>query len=280
MKNLLKSKIFLNFAAMKYSIITINYNNQSGLKRTIESVVRQESIDYEYIIIDGGSVDGSVNVIKDYADKVDYWVSEKDHGIYHAMNKGVVHAHGDYCIFINSGDLFYDNHVLERIDSLSLKEDIIVGKLISDKDGKELFSPPHHLISMYYLYSGTVPHQSSFIKTELLRLYPYDENLEIVSDWKFFVQAIVLHNCSVRHINEIIAKFDVNGLSTSNPDKMWKEKEQVLEDILPARILDDYRRMKDSECLTQTITSQLRQHYRLDRLLFFLGSIILKFLKK
>lgn len=265
---------------MKFSVITINYNNRLGLEKTIESVVGQTCDDYEYIVIDGGSEDGSVNVIKVYEKDINYWVSEKDSGIYHAMNKGVVHAHGEYCIFMNSGDMFYDNNVLKYIDSMCIKEDIVVGKLISQADGKELFSPPNYNISLYYLYSGTVPHQSSFIKTDLLRFFPYDEKLKIVSDWKFYVQAIVLQNSSVRYVDNVVASFNIDGLSTSNPSKMWKEKEQVMEELFPSRILDDYRRMKDSECLTQTITSQLRQHYRVDWFLYKLGSMILNFIKK
>ena len=86
---------------MKYSVITINYNNKEGLHHTIKSVLGQICDDYEFIIIDGGSTDGSAEVIKEYVEKVDYWVSEKDKGIYHAMNKGVIQANGDYCIFMN-----------------------------------------------------------------------------------------------------------------------------------------------------------------------------------
>jgi glycosyltransferase involved in cell wall biosynthesis len=263
---------------MFFSIITINYNDKSGLRRTIESVASQTYVDYEYIIIDGGSTDGSVDVIKEFASDIDCWVSEKDRGIYHAMNKGVLQAHGDYCLFLNSGDAFYDKSVLEHIAEKGLKEDIIVGKLVSFTNDY-LFNPPSRLISLYYLYSGTVPHQSSFIKTDLLRQYPYDEQLKIVSDWKFFVQAIVLHNCSVRYIDEIVARFDTNGVSTTNPDKMWKEKEQVLAELFPPRVLADYQHMKASECLTQTLTPRLRQHYTIDKILYHIGKFFLKFVK-
>lgn len=98
---------------MKLSIITINYDNKEGLLKTILSVVNQINHDYEYIIIDGGSNDGSVDIIKDYADKIDYWVSSKDKGIYNAMNKGIDVAKGEYCIFMNSGDTFYDSNTLK-----------------------------------------------------------------------------------------------------------------------------------------------------------------------
>ena len=265
---------------MKFSVITINYNNCEGLRRTIESVIGQTFNVFEYIVIDGGSTDGSVEVIKNYSDRIDYWVSEKDRGIYHAMNKGVAQAHSEYCIFMNSGDSFFDDKVLERIADYEIDEDIVVGKLISNGKGQVLFAPPQqHQISLYYLYSGTVPHQSSFIKTELLRMYPYDESLKIVSDWKFYVQTIILHNCSVRYVDEMVARFDMDGVSTSHPEAMWKEKEQVLLEMFPQRVLVDYKRMKASECLTQTLTPQLRQHYRIDKFLYRLGKRILNLTK-
>ena len=261
---------------MKYSVITINFNNQRGLYHTISSVVNQKFDDYEYIIIDGGSTDNSVGIIQEYTDKIDYWVSEKDNGIYHAMNKGVARAHGDYCIFMNSGDCFYDDNVLRRFADIVFEEDIIIGKLISNVTRQILFTPPIQMVSLYYLYSGTVPHQSSFIRTELLRLFPYDESLRIVSDWKFYVQAIILHDCSVRYIDDYVATFDLEGISTSYPDKMWKEKERVLLSLFPRRVIADYKNMKDSECLTQTLCPQLRQHYRIDKFLYNLGKMFLR----
>lgn len=112
---------------MKISIITINYNNVEGLKRSIESVVNQTSKDYEYIIIDGGSTDGSVDVIKLYSNRIDYWESEPDRGIYHAMNKGVKLATGEYVIFMNSGDKFYSNEIIADFIKLNPKEDILSG---------------------------------------------------------------------------------------------------------------------------------------------------------
>lgn len=265
---------------MQFSVITINFNNGEGLRHTIDSVISQTCHDYEYIIIDGGSTDDSVNVIKLFSDKIDYWVSEKDRGIYHAMNKGVNLAHGQYCIFMNSGDCFYDSSVLEQFKNIGMEEDIIIGKLLSSELYEDLFQPPKRDISMYYLYSATVPHQSSFIKTELLRLYRYDETLKIVSDWKFFVQAIVFHNCSVRYVDDYVATFDLEGISTSNPEIMWKEKEQVLSSFFPTRVLEDYKRMKASECMTQTLTPQLRQHFRIDKFLYNIGKRILNIIDR
>lgn len=99
---------------MKLSIITINFNNEKGLKKTLESVSIQTYKNFEFIIIDGGSTDNSVNIIKEYQPIITYWLSEPDKGIYNAMNKGIAQAHGEYCIFMNSGDTFYDASTIEK----------------------------------------------------------------------------------------------------------------------------------------------------------------------
>ncbi len=261
---------------MKFSVITINFNNHEGLRRTMQSVVNQTYRDFEYVVIDGGSTDGSTEVIKEYSNNVHYWVSEPDHGIYHAMNKGVVQAHGDYCLFLNSGDFFQNDKVLETVGGFALAEDLLVGKVISAKDGTNLFLPPKREISLYYLYSSTLPHQGTFIKTNLLRKYPYREDLKIVSDWAFFIEVIIFQHCSIKFLNHIVAVFDTEGLSTSSSKEMWKEKEKVLNALFPTRVLKDYELMKQSECLTQMLTPQLRVYYTLDKILYKLGGLLIK----
>ena len=261
---------------MLVSVITINYNNCRGLHQTILSVVHQEYQNFEFIVIDGGSTDGSLDVIKDYSENITFWVSEKDRGIYHAMNKGVAQAHGDYCLFMNSGDCFYDKDVLGRVVNSSAIEDIIVGKVSIDKYDHIISPPPLNGLTLYHLYSGAIPHQGAFIKTVLLRKYPYDENLKISSDWKFFVQTLILDNCSIRYLDIFVSRYDMNGVSSSNPELMRKEKDETLKKLFPIRILEDYRRYKLSECLTQTLTPQLKVNYGIDRLLYNLGRILLK----
>ena len=264
---------------MLFSIITINYNNCEGLRQTIGSVVSQSFHDYEYIIIDGGSTDDSVNIIKSFSDKIDYWVSEKDHGVYHAMNKGVAQAHGEYCIFMNSGDCFYNQIVLERVNEANPTEDVVVGKVAIDSQDHIISPPPKGNLTMYHLYSGSIPHQGSFIKTELLRKFPYDENLKISSDWKFFVQTLIVNNGSIRYHDGFVARYDTDGLSSNNPRLMRQEKENVMAELFPPRILADYQTMKESECLTQSLTPQLRQHYGIDKFIFKLGKILLGLIK-
>ena len=265
---------------MRYSVITINYNNCEGLLQTVRNVLGQTCKDFEYIIIDGGSTDGSVEVLREYGDKISFWISEADSGIYNAMNKGVTHAHGDYCIFMNSGDLFYDESVLERVNAINHTEDIVVGKVVVDRHDHIISQPPKDELTMYHLYSGSIPHQGSFISTKLLRKYPYDESLKISSDWKFFVQTLILDNCSIRYLDEFVARYDTDGFSSLNPKLMRQEKESVMSALFPPRVLADYCKLKESECLTQTLTFQLRKHYGIDKLLFRLGSLLLKLQKK
>ena len=267
----------LYLCKMKFSIVTINYNDVDGLNHTIESVIAQSYNDYEYIVIDGGSTDGSLDIIKNYSESIAFWISEKDRGIYHAMNKGVEHAHGDYCIFMNSGDRFFANSVLEQVAINTTNEDIIVGKVTID-DKNTIISPPpiSGELTLYHLYSGAIPHQGTFIRTELLRKYPYDENLKISSDWKFFVQTLILDNSSIRYLDIYVAKYNIDGVSSSNPELMRKEKDEVLASFFPPRVLADYKQMKQEECLTQTLTSQLKKNYGIDRLLYNIGRFLLK----
>ena len=221
---------------MRYSVITINYNHEEGLKSTIESVLCQVSTNYEYIIIDGGSTDGSVDVIKEYAKNISYWVSERDNGVYHAMNKGVGHAHGDYCIFMNSGDCFHSSNVLESVEKY--KEDIICGQVSTFPSG-------HHksTISLVDLMRISLPHQAMFIKRELLLKHPYDEKYKILSDWKFCLETIIIDNCSFHAIEVIIADYESGGISTNSNGLLPKEREHILKELFPPRILTDYQRL-------------------------------------
>lgn len=211
---------------MKLSIITINYNNLEGLRKTIESVVNQTWRDFEYIIIDGGSTDGSLDVIKEYSDKIDYWVSEPDRGVYHAMNKGIDVANSEYCIFINSGDCLYCKETLSLIATQLDVASIIVGTLHLDT-GEEWLAPRE--ITLPYLYESSLPHPASFIKTSLLKKYHYDEELRIVSDWKFWVQILLMDGESYSPLDQIVSIFDTSGISMSNVELAKKERIHVLE---------------------------------------------------
>ena len=225
---------------MKISIITINYNNREGLRKTIDSVVNQTYKNIEYIIIDGGSNDGSADYIKQCDNNIDYWVSEPDNGIYNAMNKGIKIATGEYCIFMNSGDSFYSADVLDKIVPLLGDFDIVYGntEYTDGKVRRSIDEPPY----FSFLYVSSFSHQSTFIRTELLKKYLYDESLKIVADWKFFLQTLIIDGCSFKAVNFMISLYDATGISSTNKLLYNQEREKVMASLFPEWMLNDYDR--------------------------------------
>lgn len=225
----------------KLSIITINYNNLAGLERTVESVVNQTWQEFEFIVIDGGSTDGSAAYIESQSSNLDYWVSEPDKGIYNAMNKGIAEAKGDYLLFLNSGDYLFDSNAL--MDNYNYLQDIDLicfDMLVLDEDLKTITSKPDFL-RFSDLYLGTLPHQATFIKRKLLiKVGGYDENLEIVSDWKMFILALFKYHCSYKKINKTVSIFHFDGISADvkNKEKMRNERAEVLEEYFGAYLQD------------------------------------------
>ena len=213
----------------KLSIITINYNNADGLKQTLHSVLEQTYQEYEYIIIDGGSNDESKQHILACQDRLGYWCSEKDKGIYNAMNKGILKATGEYILFLNSGDYLHDNKVLEKVIPNLSGEDIVYGDLLLlDNGGKtKVRVYPDHL-SLRYMLSDTIGHPASFIKRDLFSGSLYSENLKIVSDWEFFLKKIIKCQASYKHIALLVSVFDLTGISSANIELCQKEREIVL----------------------------------------------------
>jgi glycosyltransferase involved in cell wall biosynthesis len=216
---------------VKISIITINYNNAEGLERTMDSVVSQTYPNIEYLIIDGGSSDGSVNVIKKHATKVAYWVSERDRGIYHAMNKGIAKASGDYLLFLNSGDILYDESIVDKVVLLQKDEDVIYGHLMFENGTHRRVDVLPRTLSFGFFVEYSLPHPASFIKKKVFeKVGLYDEMLKIVSDWKFFMDAIVKNNSSYKKVDLVVSIFNEEGIS-SNPENeklIQKERHEVL----------------------------------------------------
>lgn len=228
---------------MKLTIITINYNNKEGLRRTIESVVGQSTHNFEYIVIDGGSDDGSLEVIREYDDFITRWVSEPDSGIYHAMNKGISFASGEYCQFINSGDYLASDDVIETMMRELPDCSIFYGNMIKFyPDGSQFMdSGSGQPIRFFRLYTGTINHSPAWIKRSLFDKYGfYDESMEIAADWKFYLTVVGFHNEKVCYIDLPVICFDMTGISTSNPEQGVVERRKVLEEMLPKKILDDY----------------------------------------
>ena len=222
---------------MKLSIITVNYNDAEGLERTIQSVISQTFRDYEFIIIDGGSTDDSVDVIKKYENHIDYWVSEPDGGIYPGMNKGLRQARGEYVNYMNGGDCYHAPDVLEKIFSMNTDADIITGAHAENG----LRNVGKGGVTMLDLYKWAIDHQASIIRREVARRHLYDEKYRIVSDWKFFIEALILDNCSFYYTDTIVVDVDMKGISNTNLELDRKEREKVLRELFPERILKDYQ---------------------------------------
>lgn len=225
----------------KLSIITINLNNSKGLELTMQSVIGQSAFDQiEYIVIDGGSEDSSLEIIHKYESHLAYWNSGSEgKGIYKAMNKGVSVSTGEYLLFLNSGDNLHDSNAIQMVLDQLNEYDIVIGKMVFLDTG-HLFVVNEELTLLYFI-KGSLPHNASFIKREWLERYPYDESYKIVSDWKFFVQSIVLGGASYKCIDAIISDFDCSGISSKNRDYCEYERGLILKDLFPKRVLDDYR---------------------------------------
>ena len=234
---------------MRLSIITINYNNCAGLKKTIDSVVAQTWRDFEWIVIDGGSTDGSKELIEKYQDHFAYWCSEPDKGVYNAMNKGMFRAQGEYISFMNSGDAFHNAYVLSIVFKETLLADILVGSVFCEGENKVINKQVN--VDFWRVMAGFC-HQGTFVKLGLLRRHPFDENLRIVSDWKFWLQTIVFdNNTSIQWLDIIVADYDMNGVSSDEKNKIIDnlEREQVIDELFPPLIikeLHNYQRLQNS----------------------------------
>ncbi|MDD5990019.1 MAG: glycosyltransferase family 2 protein [Paludibacteraceae bacterium] len=216
----------------KLSIITINYNNAEGLRKTMESVFAQTSKEFEYIVIDGASTDGSVDVIRASASQAEgltfTWISEKDSGIYNAMNKGLKMSHGEYTLMLNSGDYLVDEHVIERILPELHTEDMIQGNLIEDHPNKTIRFRGYGRsdISFQDVMEANFPHQAMFIKLSTMIQYGYyDESYKKGSDSYFFFTSLGFGNATYRYVDIDVTNFDINGIS-SMQDPKWRQIDQ------------------------------------------------------
>ena len=277
----------------KLTIITINYNNASGLQKTMESVLNQTSKEFEYIIVDGSAPHppkGGVSdraVIESFVKNVEgqeigfthcTWLSpeggvgggfysEPDSGIYNAMNKGIRMAKGEYIHFLNSGDWLVDEFVVERMlkelrssesgvlsKELGVKSpeivearpiDIFVGnKIMVRPDGKVRYGHnDKRPVTALTFYRGTIEHTSAYIRRAMFDVVGmYDEILRIVSDYKWYFDAVLNHNALVVFTDTYVSYFDNTGISSTNLTLDKAERRQVLEQMLPPAVLADYDR--------------------------------------
>ena len=237
---------------LKLSVITINLNNALGLNKTVKSVINQSYTDFEYIIIDGSSTDNSIQIIKECAKYLSHWISEEDNGIYHAMNKAIRAAKGEYCLFLNSGDWLANDHVIEDVFSQYLDADIIAGNVYfydtsNDKIKWEVCSP--NQLTAKTLFYGNIPHQATFIRRKLFETVGlYNEELKIASDWLFFLEALLDHGATYTHYDGFIAYFSMDGISCRPETKGLPRKElmSILNERYP-RFIADFEQLKQLE---------------------------------
>jgi len=274
---------------LKLSIITINLNNATGLFKTIESVFQQTATDYELIVVDGGSTDGSVEVIREFEHKrsnpsktdfIDYfsWTSEPDTGIYNAMNKGIRMAKGEYVQFLNSGDGLATKEVtLEMMHLIPEECDIFYGNMLKQLPDKKIRDRGFEgrMPTMLDFYIGTLNHSTTYIRKSLFDRYGlYDESLKIVADWKWFLNVIALNNIVPVYKDIDVSIFDMTGISSVNSKLDKEERRQVLYELLPLSVLADY------DCWASSIDQikRIKQYglirkgfWLVDRLLFKWG---------
>ena len=341
---------------MILSIITINYNNAEGLRKTLVSVASQTYAEIEHIIIDGGSTDNSIEVIREYESSLASrlsplasrlkWLSEKDTGIYNAMNKGIEIALGrrivnedhtsaplassphrlialdHYIQILNSGDILAAPDVTERMmaalaernekihnqqskqldnqqlkqstsDIVNIVENKIVGvvenKVSKDKSVEILYGnmikvnsqrqvvgkSGYTEYSLRQFYSSTLNHDCAYIRKDLFDEYGlYDEKLKIVSDWKWYLQAIGLGRVKPEYVDIDVTIFDDGGISETNLALRNKERRQVLEELLPPAVLWDY----DTHAFEMEQMKRLRR-WRLYPVVYFMERVCFKFEK-
>jgi glycosyltransferase involved in cell wall biosynthesis len=235
----------------KLSIITVNLNNKAGLIDTAQSVVAQTWTDYEWIIIDGGSTDGSVEVIKEYADKTDklvYWCSEPDGGVYLGMNKGIEKVRGEYCWFLNSGDYAYKNTTLAEIFANEFHEDIVYGDHMvfsNSIDGAgytRIINYKKRLSVDFCLLNPVPQHQATLIKLELFIKYGnYQTDFQIIADRVFFMKVLFVENILYKYLSVVFSVFDLSGISCNSSIKaiLEEERKRMLKSLFP----NNYKRI-------------------------------------
>jgi glycosyltransferase involved in cell wall biosynthesis len=248
---------------MTLSIITINYNNLAGLKQTIESVLTQTYSDFEFIVIDGGSNDGSYEELKRQTSNINYWVSEKDDGVYHAMNKGIKIAMGEYLLFLNSGDYFKSNDVIAKFIGQEHDADIVAGVCTITRNNHIVHkTSPSAFITFGDLYFTGLNHQSTFIKKDLFAQNGmYREDFKYHGDIEFWYRSIILGGATTANTNIEVCYYNLEGVSEKNKEQIdfIEEHNLIFHNPILQRILPDYivkQQKAESEQVWQWVKSK------------------------
>lgn len=197
------------------TVVTVVYNNVDSLEKTILSIINQSYKNVEYIIIDGGSTDGTVDLIRKYDDRIDYWISEPDKGLFYAMNKGLFLAKGVWINFMNSGDSFCNTSTIEEVFSQKYKDGIIYGDVLYCFDGNnEVYVKAK---SLKYFWKGMpFVHQTTFVTTDLMKEFPFDTKYKLIADYSSLYR-IYLSGADFHYINLPLCNYLAGGLSDNNP---------------------------------------------------------------
>lgn len=233
---------------MKLSVITVSYNNLSGLRRTVPSVLSQTYTGYEFIVIDGDSTDGSKEYLQSQ-ERIDYWVSEPDSGVYNAMNKAVQQAHGEYCIFMNAGDTFFSSQSLEQVIGKLSGADFYTGCATFVDKQKTFTCTPPSAMSLDFLLVNALNHQATFIRTAFLKENPYDEQYKITADWGLLMRKWLQGECSYESLPDMVSIYYMDGISSTSPDFAVSERLMQLENIIQS-LPNGSKRKKLSEAVS------------------------------
>lgn len=212
----------------KVTIVTVVYNGIDSIEETILSVINQDYTDKEYIIIDGGSTDGTIEIIKKYETRIDHWISEKDKGIYDAMNKGIIMANGEWVNFMNSGDYFFDYRTLSTIFSnISINSSIRVlyGSVCFFNNNKLIVKQSRPLKSIKL--EMPICHQSMLTRAAFLKSYLFDLKYKFASDYD---QLYKIYNDSPNGLLDThctISRITINGFSESNSIGTYLEYKSI-----------------------------------------------------
>ncbi len=241
------------------SIITIAYNNLAGLSRTAMSVLSQTSTDFEWIVVDGASTDGTL----EFLSKIErQWrgekerlhiISEPDSGIYNAMNKGIRMAHGEYCLFLNGGDYLCSDTIVKEVLTEGLKGDICAGYVVEEVTERRI-AFPFEQVTPWMLMQQNIPHQAAFIKRSLLFDFGlYVEDLRILSDFEMMLRATIAGK-QFDFLDKQIAVVEPGGISNTQIEKMRQEQDIILRRVLPFYAYIDYTHIRNE--LTKAMEAQ------------------------
>ncbi len=212
------------------SVITVVYNNVKDIERTMLSVLNQTWPNIEYIVVDGQSTDGTSKIVNSYKIKIAKLISEKDEGLYDAMNKGLAAATGDYVIFMNSGDEFYETDTVEKVFNSSKSADIYYGETeMIDANGESLgrrrHKAPHEFTWRSFKYGMSISHQAIYIRRSLTE--PYDRRYQLSADIDWIIRAAKKAK-KIVNVNQYVAKYQVGGMSKTKHRQSLMERFDIM----------------------------------------------------